>query len=142
MTEKSTLRERAIHATTYWVDLPDRSIEFQLEKHNPELDAILKSEGERQRAFLTAYNPHAQPHDAVENQQHLKKLVDDVTALGFKYLPGRDVNDDRSLPPESCLWVIGIAPDHARQLGKCYGQAAVIVGELDKPAHLLYAEEK
>ena len=139
---KSTLRERATYATTYWVDLPNRSIQFELEKNNAELDGLLKMHGQRQWAFLTAYNPHAQPNDALENQQHLKQLIEDVQQQGLTFLPGRDVSDDKNLAPEACLLIFGISADRAQQLGKRYGQAAVIVGELDHPARLLYAEEK
>ena len=139
---KSTLRERATYATTYWVDLPDRSIKFELEKNNTELDALLKAHGQRQWAFLTAYNPHAQPKGALENQQHLKKLIEDVQQQGLTFLPGRDVSDDKNLAPEACLLIFGISAARAQELGKRYGQAAVIVGELYQPARLLYAEEK
>ena len=139
---KSTLRERATYATTYWVDLPDRSIKFELEKNNAELDALLKAHGQRQWAFLTAYNPHAQPNNALANQQHLKKLIEDVQQQGLTFLPGRDVSDDKSLTPEACLLIFGVPADRALQIGKRYGQAAVIVGELDQSPRLLYAEEK
>lgn len=139
---KSTLRERATHATTYWVDLPNRSVQFELEKNNPELEGLLRARGQSQWAFLTAYNPHAQPNGALENQQHLKKLIEDVQQQGLTFLPGRDVSDDKNLAPEACLLIFGISPGRAQQLGKRYGQAAVIVGELDRPPRLLYAEEK
>ena len=139
---KSSLREQATYATTYWVDLPERSIEFELEKTNAGLDALLKTYDHDQWAFLTAYNPHAQPHNALENQRHLKNLLEDVRSQGLTFLPGRDASDDKNLAPEACLFIFGISADDAKLLGKRYGQAAVIVGKLNQPSRLLYAEEK
>ena len=142
MKESRLLKERATCSTTYWLDLPDQSIAFGLNKVNPEVDAFLAAQGQERWAFLTAYNPRAHTASTQQNQYHQRLLIRDVANMGLEFFAGSDVSDDGSFPPERCIFILGISVDKALPLAARYRQAAIIAGERGQPARLIYAKKK
>lgn len=134
--------KHATQDTLYWIDLAEGPICFTAGAACPRLDAWLASKGISEWAFLTAHNPHAQSLPVQENQKHHKQLLGDVKWLGFAFVPRRDESKDKSLTPEVCLCIFGIAAEQALQLGERYAQAAIIVGQRGSPPRLLYAQKK
>ena len=142
MDPRSDLYKKATQETLYWVDLAEGPISFTLGVACPKLDAWLASKGIGEWAFLAAHNPHAQSLPVQENQKRHKQLPEDVERLGFMFVTGRDESKDKSLTPEVCLCIFGIAAEQALRLAKRYAQVAIIVGQQGSPPQLLYAQNK
>ena len=142
MDPHSDFYKHATQETLYWVDLAEGQISFTPGVACPELDAWLASKDIWEWAFLTAHNPHAQSLPVHENQQRHRQLLKDVERLGFSFVTGRNESKDKSLTPEVCLCIFGIATEQALRLAKRYAQVAIIVGQQGSPPRLLYAQNQ
>jgi len=115
---------RAYRATTYAAAIPLR---LRLGEPNPLVDALLDDLGASRYAFLTAWNPGAKPRSEAENREAQQRLMDALE--GRPVFVGAGEADDGSWPPEPSLLVVGLACDEAVELGRRFGQVAIVVGE-------------
>ncbi len=89
-------------------------------------------------AFITACNPGSVGLTPAENAEHMARLEAAVSAAGFEFTRGEGVGRDGSWAPEPSLLILGIDESAARELGRQFGQAAIVVGERGHPARLLW----
>jgi Protein of unknown function (DUF3293) len=87
-------------------------------------------------AFVTAWNPRSQPVSAEENTRRMAELEAFVRSGGWTFYHGRGVGRDGTWPPEPSLLIIGIQWRDAVELGKRFGQNAVVVGRTGEAARL------
>jgi hypothetical protein len=126
----------AYRATNYCVDLPQGRVLLRIGERSPALDAILEAHGQKQWAFVTAYNPGSRP-DPAGNVVHHAELLSWAQARGLPCFAARSMADDGGWPVEESLLVVGLAHEEARSLGRRFGQVAVVVGDFGGPALLL-----
>ncbi len=131
--------EDAYRRTTYWVEAPSRWIRLRVGETNDDLAELLTSHGAARWAFVTADNPGSQPLPPMENGLRREALRDDILHECF---PGVGVGDDGTWPPEHSFFVLGICRDAALDLGRRYGQVAILYGERGGPVELLACDEK
>jgi hypothetical protein len=124
--------------TTFRVLAPAGPIDVRVGQRCPDLDALLRREGVYCWAYLTAWSPGGQVLPAVENERRHRALRHRLHATGATILPGTGIGDDPSWPPEDSLLAVGLDRSTAATLGTDFGQDAVVVGDLDAHAELLW----
>jgi len=120
--------ESAYLATTYRVEAQRGSIDLRVGQHCAALDRLLQRCEAKTWAFVSATNPRSMPMPAWRNRDHHLKLVQAVRAAGYPLLEGAGLPADTHWDPEPGLLIIGISRDAAGELGKRFGQLAILVG--------------
>jgi len=92
------------------------------------LDGLLEQEGAATAAFLTAANPRSEPRSPAENAAALAKLDQVIAASGYPWRAGEAREPDGRWVEPSRL-VIGIYRDHAKTMGRIFGQNAIVFVE-------------
>lgn len=101
------------------------------------LDRLLEGARAASAAFLTAANPHSERRPAAENLAALERLAQDASAWRILRGEGRSA-DGRWREPS--LLVLGIEREHARTLGRRYGQNAIVFAERGGAPELVLLE--
>lgn len=101
------------------------------------LDALMIRHNSNSYALITAYNPYSQCLSAHENQQRHQRLIEHLQQLQLTYLPavGKDIYGIWT--PEQSLCVFGDELQ-AIAIGQKFAQNAIVYGELNKPARLIW----
>jgi hypothetical protein len=137
---EDSLRERllqAYSATSFVADTPQGRLELRIGNLSPRLDRLLASLGAQSWAYLTAFNPRSEPLSDAENEKRHRRLEERIDALGFFAFAGEGVGDDGTWPAERSLLVIGVSRSEAIDLGREFGQLAVVRGDLGSPPELI-----
>ena len=89
-------------------------------------------------AFVTACNPGSVRLPDEENGRRMTELESEVRKRGWTYYRGQGVGRDGRWPPEPSFLIVGIQWAAAVELGKRFGQNAVVVGRVGEPARLVW----
>ena len=127
----------AYRSTAFIIEAPDCEITLRVGERSQALDTMLDSYDATKCAFITAWNPHSIRLKAPENKQRQADLVELVRSLGIPFLPGRGIGKDASWPHEESILVIGADRDTALELGRAFGQLAIVFKQVHQPAELL-----
>lgn len=128
----------AYRQTSFLVETPGETICIRIGQVEAALENLLESEGARQWAYVTAWNPGSIPLSDNENGIRERELEREVRQAGYAFFRGRGVGADRQWPPEPSLLILGISPDGAVQLGRKYGQVAIVAGQRGEHARLIH----
>jgi hypothetical protein len=131
----------AYRRTTFRVLAPAGPIDVRVGQHCPELDALMRRDGVRCWAYLTAWSPGGRVLSPAENQRRQRTLRHRLHATGATVLPGLGIGDDPGWPPEDSLLAVGLDRSTAATLGTDFEQDAVVVGDLDARAELLWCRQ-
>ena len=127
----------AYRNTSFFADTPSGRLRIRVGQTSRDLDLLLGTHGARTWTYVTAFNPGSVMLSAEENWQRQVHLEAEVTRSGFVSFLGEGVGDDERWPPEPSLLILGIDEIHAIDLGRRFGQRAVVYGEAGAPAVLL-----
>ena len=130
----------AYRKTSFIVEGPESEAILLVGELNPAVDALLERYGARQCAFLTAWNPHSKRLEAHDNRLRQDGLVEAVRRSGRPFLRGRGAGKDSDWPAEDSILVIGVDRVAALELGRAFGQAAIVFKEMHHPVELLLCE--
>ena len=122
--------------TTFYADTPRGRLALRIDECNSQLEQLLVDYACESWAYLTAYNPGSVLLSPEENHCRQAKLEGILRKGGWGIFTGEGVGDDGNWPPEKSLLVLGIDETTAQQLGKEFGQNAVVIGRLGRPAEL------
>ncbi len=102
------------------------------------IDAKLRERGgvRESWALLSACNPASIPLSVEENGQRHAALIAAVNAAGLRHLPAIANDPDREWPDEPGLLLCDPPPGFAEQLGRDFGQNAVLIGTLGAAVEL------
>ncbi len=128
--------DAAYRATAYTAGTPRGTLTLRVGEPSPALDALLASEGATSWAFITAYNPGSVLRPAAENEARQRDLRAAVEALGYTFYEGQGIG--AGWPPEASLLIPGVSEDQAAALGRRFGQAAIVVGQMGGTPRLLW----
>jgi hypothetical protein len=131
---------RAYRQTSFLADTPRGRLRLGIGEKSPELEALLAAEGARSWAYVTAYNPGSSLLSDRENVQRQEALERAVSQKGFVFFRGAGVGDDGQWPAEPSLLILGVARNQAIDLGRRFGQRAVVYGEAGGSPELLAIE--
>ena len=88
-------------------------------------------------AFITAWNPGSQLLPSHENAVRHQQFEQDLRLLGYEMFAGAGEPSDSVWAPEQSLLILGVSEPEAIRLGRKYGQAAIVVGQINEPAKLI-----
>ncbi|MBW5805855.1 DUF3293 domain-containing protein [Burkholderia sp. COPS] len=100
------------------------------------LAALHEASGVESSAFLTTWNPYSRKCDDETNAALQKKLTDELTSRGVRFVSGvgRHPSSDWAEPS---LLVLGISLEAAKRIGVRYKQNAIVWCGADAVPELL-----
>ena len=138
--------EAAYRATTYEVGLPSGQAEIRIGHGHPDLDGFMVRHLDpslpRHWVHITAWNPGSRPLSREENiaRNHaLRERLDAMRSRGRcgHWCRGLGRSVDGSWEEEA-FWVPGIALHEAMDLGRAFGQNAMVAGLVGERARLVW----
>lgn len=134
--------EKAFIGTDYVANLPnDATTVIRIGGVHAELDAWVRDYGLQTWCFITAWNPGAEVRERRENARSNVALFMDLQGDGHPAVSATATARDGSWPPEPGFVVVGVSASEALAYAKRFGQRAVVYGELDEAAVLLWAND-
>ena len=128
---------QAYESTSFRARTPDLVVIRVREICQP-LDGLLDKVGLETWAFITASNPESNQLSDEDNAARNNQLLEDIHAYQPHVYRGEGVPDNPGWSPEASLLILGIDKASALQLGKKYGQNAIVCGAKGEPAELLF----
>jgi hypothetical protein len=126
-------------ATTFRVAGPSGSIDIRVGMRCLALDDLLMTLGQREWAYVTAWNPHSELRSVKENAAAHQVLLRELATWGLgQYFEGDGIPDNPGWAAERSVWIAGIARADAIALGIRFGQNAVVLGRLGGVAELVF----
>ena len=139
LVETATLFE-AFRNTNFHAELPSGNVCIRIGAATSQLDALPQHESQHSWLYITAHNPNGKTAPAVENERAQAELARELRSRGLSFYNGQGQGDVGDWPPEPSFLVIGASEPEALELGRRFGQAAVVVGERQQAARLLLCE--
>jgi len=127
--------EKAYKNALYRIFNPD--ISWQIGELSPALDRLLQEHHTQSASFITAYNPQSIILSTAENQKRQSKLLAEIKAQDWQYLEGQGEDPSGNWPAEASFLVFGHSRTAAQELGRQFGQNAVVFLTLGEAACLL-----
>lgn len=72
-----------------------------------------------------------------ENRRRQDEMLEALVAKGYRCLVGEGCGADASWPPEESILALDIPEHLARDLGRRFGQLAIVVGRRGRAARLV-----
>ncbi len=123
--ELPTLRE-CYFQTDYRFTYGRKIITIRLETDNLALKKFLEEEGIESWAYITAWNPHSLPMPEYFNRKQQGLLREKVKSFQLYEGEGKGLLGD--WPPEESFFIAGIGRWEACELGREFGQNAILLG--------------
>lgn len=129
----------AYQATTYVAYDGDERIEIRVRASNsPALHHLLKAHDAEWWAYITAWNPGSVPTPADENAAAQERLRELLRGEGIPFFEGMSEPDDGT-PGEGSLLAL-IDRERALEIGRQFGQSAIVVGSYGWRSWLLWCD--
>ena len=131
--------ESAYLATDYRVDDgPCRPFVIRIGEPSPEAERMLVLRGQSEWALVTACNPKSEPLSPAENTRRMAELEAICLYHGWMHCAGAGVGRDGAWPPEPSYFIVGPTEAEAVEVGRHFGQNAIVAGRLGEPARLVW----
>lgn len=117
---------QAYLGTAYSAQTAVGGITLKIGVRSDEIVRLFAASGADRAAFITAENPYSEPQTPAKNAERQRRLGDELTALGFTHFPGDGQGEDTSWPAEASFLVLGMGKEEASDLGRKYGQNAMV----------------
>ncbi|HEY2250326.1 MAG TPA: DUF3293 domain-containing protein [Planctomycetaceae bacterium] len=133
----------AYKATNYCVDdATSGPFHFRIGECCPALDRLLSETGFNDWVYITACNPGSRRLSDAENARRMDELEARLHALPCVIYHGRGVGTIGDWPPEPSLLVQGLSENQGLDLGRSFGQAAIVAGRRGEPARLVWVTRR
>lgn len=136
----STLPERLLQAyldTDYTALTPRGELTLRIGVLCPELDALLEACGAQEWVYITAYNPASKRRSEQVNESAQQELLAQLELEGGPVFSGMALSELGDWPPEPSLLALGVNRARAEEIGRRFGQNAVVVGGRGQAPELL-----
>lgn len=124
--------------THFSVNGPTGTFILRTDCYSAELEASHKRNYVRTSAYITAHNPASEPQTDIWNSDAQKAMEAEVAASGFKTVPGSGIDPNNEWPAEPSILILGIDKDDALDLGKRFGQNALLFSASDAIPTLIF----
>ena len=124
-------------SSTYCARTEIGEITIRIGAIDPLLERLLREGEIHDWAFITAYNPASAPLSATDNDARQERLEQVVRAGGYRCFSGSGAGAKDDWPPERSVLILGIRRAEAVELGRRFGQNAIVCGSRGQPAELL-----
>jgi len=135
---RSPRLETAYRETSFIAYTLQHTIRIRVGEKNPVLDSLLSESGIQRWAYITACNPGSVRLAASENFARQHELCREIQARGFTMFSGEGRSDFPEWPPEPSILVLGIDREQAIEIGRQYGQNAIVYGEQGSSVELVW----
>jgi hypothetical protein len=125
-------------ATSFRVEVPGGVIDIRVGNRHADLDALLSELSFAEWAFITAWNPGSALLPPEQNAAAQVDLIRIVRDHSYHFYEGDGIPDQAGWAPERSVWIAGISRADAVEIGRRFGQNAIIVGAVGAPAELLF----
>ena len=123
-----------------YVVFADPPVVMRVGEPNPHLDELIRAEGARTAAFVTAANPRGEHRSDMENGVANAALQNFVAAAGYPHFWGEG-RDPRGSWAEPSFLVIGMYRANAEALGQLFEQNAIVFCELGQSPELIVLDK-
>ncbi len=130
----------AYSTTVFEVDRPEEiapPFELHVGTCSPEVDLLVQRNGSESWAYVTAWNPGDERPSVEENHAENLRLRAAIEDQGLKWVSGRGRGADSRWVPEESYLIIGATFQQGIELGRAFGQRAILVGRDGEEAILL-----
>lgn len=134
--------EADYRASTYRVFLPGGAVYLRIDEANAGLAGWLAAEDISTWAILTAYNPASGRLEAAKNAEYQSQLECILLEQGFLPFVGENVADDGVWPNEESCFIPEIDLKNSMAIAQRFGQNAIVFGEADGLARLVWLEKR
>lgn len=117
--------------------VPELGLEIEIGIPNAALQNYLTANGFTRWAFITAWNPGSVLLEDEQNAARLELLRQALMQKNYVFFEGYGHGKTGDWPPEMSFFVLEIDRETAIQLGKKFGQLAIVFGEWNGAAELL-----
>ena len=124
--------------TVYRVAGDGQAIDIRVGEPNAALDELLKGNGVRQWAFVTASNPRSRPLSERDNVLRNAEMKHSLGAAGWRTVDGVGLPCRPGWQPEHSVLILGIDRDTAISLARRWEQNAFVYGTLGLPPELVW----
>ena len=125
--------KKAYLNTLYRAIVSGEPVDIRIGKHHDRLDRLLEG---RPWAFISACNPGSVLSE--DNAVRQARLIGMLDSLGYPHHPGTGIPLEGGWPPEMSLIVTGIGENEAIDIGRKFGQNAIVCGEGGEKARLVW----
>ena len=139
-TNKEMALIQAYLATDYQVypTLTD-TLHIQANQSNPTVDNFFNTH--QSWAFITAWNPNSEPLAPTENIRRNQQLAKELIVKKLLYFSASGVPTSGDWPEEVSFLVLDISREKAIEMGKAYGQKAILWGKIGGTSELVFCSE-
>jgi hypothetical protein len=116
----------AYKSTQYRIFRGTETLTFHIGQRSMALCELHASLGVSTSAFITAWNPSSVAQALETNNAAHESLVREVANLGLRALPGEGVDPASLWAAEPSLLILGIDRRCAEEIGRHFGQIAIV----------------
>ena len=103
-------------------------------------DRLVEAFGQREWAFITAWNPGSKVLTTRANHARHARLLARLDEEGLTWLTGRGHDPEGKWDAEESVFVIGCSAERAKEIGTAFRQNAVVIGSTGSAAKLCPCE--
>ncbi len=124
----------AYRRTHYHVADQRQSFTMMIDQPCGALQECLRRFQVAEAAYVSAWNPRSEPTDTATNDRAQRALLAEIAMHGWVALQGEGIDPAGQWPPEPSVLVLGIPRARACELGRSYGQNAIVIVNTDDGA--------
>jgi len=126
----------AYQKTTFRVLKP--LVDLKIGQGHPHFDEFLIDNNIYTWAFVTAYNPFSQALSETENETRQQSLKEILQKEGLLYCEAIGIPENTDWQPEKSVLIMGISLQRAVTLAQDFEQNAIVFGEFNQKAELVW----
>lgn len=128
----------AYTATHYEAQTPTGRITLLIGEKSLALAELLSRAALDSAAYVTAWNPGSVAHSDEANASAHARLVREIESRACPYYTGYGRDPSGLWPAEHSLLILGLSAEDACDLGRRFGQAAIVVSDATAIPRLLW----
>lgn len=117
---------RAYRETDYRAGHGRNAITLHIDERSEALARLYDTSSHRCALFITAYNPYSETLSIEANLAAHARLRDELTSLTQYVIEGAGAHPSGAWPEEKSFLALGVSLETARELGKQFGQNAIV----------------
>lgn len=128
----------AYTTTHYEAQTPTGLITLRIGEKSPALAELLSRAALDTAAYVTVWNPGSVAQSDEDNASAHARLVREIESRACPYYTGYGRDPSGLWPTEHSLLILGLSAKDACDLGRRFGQAAVVVSDATAIARLMW----
>ncbi len=127
----------AYEQTQFYVRECKPELCIRIGSHHERLDEMLLEHNCDTWSYITASNPASELLSDAQNAGRNRELVELLRSQNLVFYRGEGIGSDPAWPAEASFLILGISREAAMQLGRQFGQNAIVCGKRGGPAELV-----